>query len=296
MRRTLLLSAAAITLLAAGSIALAEAGLRVRHRGAPPATAAESAVAGTGARWQSEQVRAADGVLLDAWLFTPAQPNGGAVLVLHGNAARRDSMMPHARYLLAAGYTVLTPDSRAHGSSGGNIETYGLRETDDAHRWINLLASLHGNSRLYGLGESLGAAILIEALPGEKRLRAVVADCPFATLEEAAYDRLSRRLYLPRTLAWAPLQLGLSYGRAVYGVDLLQASPVTAIRQSTAPVLLIHGTRDLSTLPYHSRQLHAANPGATELWEVPGAGHTQSRAMQPEEYRRRVLAWFGGHL
>jgi hypothetical protein len=282
-------------LLIAGSAALAEAGLRVRHRGAPPISAAESAVAGTGARWQSEQVRTAAGVTLDAWLFTPPRPNGGAVLVLHGNGARRDSMMPHVRYLLAGGYTVLAPDLRAHGASGGNIETYGLLETGDVTRWLDLLAGLHGNTRLYGLGESLGAAVLIQALPAEKRLRAVVADSAFATFENAAFDRLSRRLYLPRALAWTPPHLGLAYGRAMYSVDLRQSSPAAAIRFVRTPVLLIHGANDRSTPLYHSRELHAANSSATELWEVPDAGHTGSRTAQPEEYRRRVVDWFGAH-
>jgi dipeptidyl aminopeptidase/acylaminoacyl peptidase len=291
-----MLGIAAVTLVGAGSAGLAEVGLRVRHRIAPPAAAAESAVAGTGARWQSEQVRAADGVTLDAWLFTPPNPNGGAVLVLHGNGERRDAMVPHIRYLLAAGYSVLAPDSRGHGGSGGNIETYGLRETADLGRWLDLLGSLHGNVRFYGLGESLGAAILIQSLATEKRLSAVVADSPFATFEEAAFNRLSRRLFLPRAIGWTPVQLGFVYSRAVYGLDLRAAAPIEAIRASHTPVLLIHGLKDVATPAYHSRELHQANPGMTELWEVPEAGHTRSRTVQPEEYRRRVVSWFGGHV
>ena len=295
MRRWILLTAAAAALLGVGSAALAEVGLRVRNRLAPPAAAAETAIAGTGARWQSEQVTASDGAFLSAWLFTPARTNGADVLLLHGNGARRDSMLPHVRYLLDAGYTVLTPDSRGHGASGGAIETYGLRETGDIRRWLDLLSHLHTGGRIYGLGESLGAAILIQTLPTDHRLRAVVADSPFATFEDAAYDRLRRIAWLPRPIAWTPLQLGLSYGRTVYGVDLRQASPWAAIRATNTPVLLIHGAADRRTAIYHSRNLRAANPRATDLWEVSGAGHTQARARQPDEYRRRVLAWFEEH-
>ena len=46
-----------------------------------------------------------------------------------------------------------------------------------------------GTSSLYGLGESLGAAILIESLPREPRFRAVVAECPFDSFEDIAYYR-----------------------------------------------------------------------------------------------------------
>jgi uncharacterized protein len=295
MRRWTFLVAAAVALLAAGSAALAAVGLRVRNRRAPTSAAAEAAIAGSGARWQSEQVRAADGVPLSAWLFTPFQASDAAVLVLHGNGGRRDSMLPHVRYLLAAGYTVLAPDSRGHGASGGAIETYGLREVDDVRRWTDLLSHLHTIRRVYGIGESLGASILIQTLPADKRLRAIVADSPFATFEDAAYDRMQLRAHLPRPIAWTPIQLGLSYGRAVYGIDLRHVSPLAAIHDATTPVLLIHGTADRRTPLYHSQALHNSNKRSTELWEVPDADHTRALKVQPEEYRRRVRAWFEEH-
>ena len=65
---------------------------------------------------------------------------------------------------LKAGYSVLMPDSRAHGESGGEIVTYGLLEKFDVARWA-AWARQHKCEKLYGLGESLGGAILLEAAP-----------------------------------------------------------------------------------------------------------------------------------
>ena len=50
---------------------------------------------------------------------TPARPNGAAAIVLHGVGDTRLGVLGQARFLLDAGYTVLTPDSRGHGASGG---------------------------------------------------------------------------------------------------------------------------------------------------------------------------------
>jgi dipeptidyl aminopeptidase/acylaminoacyl peptidase len=79
---------------------------------------------------------------------------------------------------------------------------------------------------------------------------------------------------------------------ARYGVNLWQASPVAALRASPTPVLLIHGALDTNIPPRHSRELHAAAPAHTELWEVPGAGHVASLGTARAEYIHRVTAWF----
>jgi pimeloyl-ACP methyl ester carboxylesterase len=66
------------------------------------------------------------------------------------------------------------------------------------------------------------------------------------------------------------------------------------VRATQVPILLIHGTADTNVPPRHSRALHALNPQATELWEVPGARHVGSLAAQPEAYERKVVGWLKG--
>ncbi|HUM06878.1 MAG TPA: alpha/beta fold hydrolase, partial [Terriglobales bacterium] len=94
---------------------------------------------------------------------------------------------------------------------------------------------------------------------------------------------------------WPVIHLGFIYARLRYGVNLWRASPADAVRGTHTPILLIHGANDDNIPPRHSRELHAANPTATELWEVPGAGHVASITTQPEAYQRRVTQWFDTH-
>jgi uncharacterized protein len=278
-----------------GSLFVAESALHVTVRPAPEDADASSIAAGAKASWEAAEVTAADGAVLRAWLFTPTAPNGSAVIVLHGVGDTRAGVLGHAGYLLAAGYTVLTPDSRGHGASGGPYISFGVKERGDVHAWADWLFRIRPVTRLYGMGESMGAGIILQSLAAEPRMRAVVAECPFATFEEIAYDRLQQSTGLPRMPLWFIIQTGYLYAWVRHGLDLHQASPLEAIRATKVPILMIHGTAD-DNIPYrHSEQLHAANPAAITLWLVPGAHHVNALAIDPQLYIRRVTGWFANH-
>jgi uncharacterized protein len=281
--------------LGAGTLLATYNALHVPWRTLPPFEAADTVSRRTDSTWADIQVTAADGVVLDGWLFTPRQPNGSAVIAVHGVADTRLGMLAHAEFLLRGGFTVLVPDCRGHGRSGDTIITYGIREAGDVRCWSNRLQQDPALHRLYGIGQSMGAAILLQSLITEPRFRAIVADCPFATFEEISYERLQQVSGLPKFAFWPIVRLGFLYTNLAYGVNLDRASPLDAVRATRVPVLLIHGTADTNIPPHHSQQLHAINPAATELWMVPGAEHVSSLAADPQTYAAKVIAWFNRH-
>ncbi len=264
-------------------------------RRAPRDDLAREVAQATGSTWRPVEIRAADGAILRAWWFTPATAGNSAVILLHGVADTRMGMLGHARLLLQHGFATLVPDSRGHGVSGGDFITFGIRESGDVHRWADWLFAAQHTVKLYGVGQSMGAAILLESLPVERRFRAVVADCPFVTFEEISYDRLSQIAGLGRLPAWPIVQESFLYMRLAHGMDLRHDSPADVVRTTRVPILLIHGTADTNVPPRHSRALHAVNPEATRLWEVPGAGHVASISTEPEAYARTVVEWFAIH-
>jgi fermentation-respiration switch protein FrsA (DUF1100 family) len=252
-------------------------------------------------RARTVQVTARDGIPLRAWLFDPDKRNGDAVLILHGIADSRASQVGLAQMFLEHGYTVLAPDSRAHGESGGDLATYGLLESDDVHRWVSwlidepLTRGAQRPRRIFSIGESLGGAVLIESLAVETRFSAIVADSAFSSFERIARDRVAERLPFPskigRMLAIPLVWAGFLYARLRYGLDFRRASPEAAIARSMTPVLLIHGLNDQQTSPEHSKTLFAASRCAT-LWLVTGAGHTGAFGVAPPEFERRVLDFY----
>jgi dipeptidyl aminopeptidase/acylaminoacyl peptidase len=253
------------------------------------------------AKLQDVSIQAADGVTLKAWYVHPRNFNGNAVVVLHGITDNREGMAGFARLFLDHGYAVLMPDARAHGESGGEIATYGLRESDDLHRWVSWLYArdLAPEGCVYGFGESYGAALTLQALPAEPRFCAVAVESPFSTAREMSYERISGPLHLRpwfgRTLGRPMIASAVLYARWRYGIDLLQPSPLEGILHSNVPVLLIHGAADASISPRHSIILAKAAPDRVQLWLVPNAGHTMAWAAAHQEFENRVLAWFNLH-
>ena len=278
-----------------GSIAITENGMHISRRPTPDAELAGQIARETLSDWEPARITTRDGIPLEGWLFTPRKPNGSAVVVLHGVADTREGMLGHAQVLLAAGFVVLAPDFRGHGTSGGSVIGYGVKEAADVHEWCDWLLRQRPGLRLYGLGRSMGAGILLQALPLEPRFRAVVAECPFFTFADIAYYRLGQLSHLGRVPLWPVVHFGFAYSRLRYGIDLNDASPAEAVRHTTTPILLIHGTRDTNIPASHSERLHALNPAATTLWLVPGAEHLNAMQVNPPLYVRTVLAWFKSH-
>jgi pimeloyl-ACP methyl ester carboxylesterase len=224
-----------------------------------------------------------------AWTPAP-QFTGRCVLSLHGVGGWRGRSQRFLPWLLPAGYSVLAPDLRAHGDSGGDIVTFGLLERFDALDWVAWMRG-QGCTAVYGMGESMGASILLMAQEQAPVFTAIVAECPFADLLQAAEERA--QTLFPASIA-APLASmtvagGSAYVQVKEGLDFSKSSPVRSIATLKIPVLLIHGLADSRTPPAHSEQLRAANPAYTQLWLVPGAKHVASYTAAPVEYRQRVL-------
>ncbi len=235
-------------------------------------------------------VVAQDGALLSASWLRSSRTDGDCVAVLHGIGDSRMGTAGFAPMFLNEGYSVLLPDSRAHGESGGKFVTYGLLEKYDVIVWASWMKRA-GCRKLYALGESLGAAVLIQAAAIQPIFSAIVAECPYADLREVAEYRVAGPGRMPPIVARVIVAGTLVYAALVYHLDLRQVSPVESIARASTPILLIHGLADVLTPPYNSIRLARANP-RDPLWLVPKALHTGASLAAPEEFRKRVLNWF----
>jgi pimeloyl-ACP methyl ester carboxylesterase len=259
---------------------------------------AQSIAARNHAKLTDVAIPGEDGAILRGWSMQPLASNGDTVILLHGQAGNRAGMLNNADIMLRHGYAVLLPDSRAHGETGGQIATYGVEEVEDVRRWFEWIERSEAPHCIEGLGDSMGGAILLQSLIAEPGFCAVVAESAFATFDEAAFDRLGQKFgtgpWLGRTVLRPALEAGLLYAHWRYRIDLSQDSPERAVASSRIPVFLIHGLADSNLPPRHAEMIKAGN-GAVALWEPAGAGHCEAATVAPEEYERRVVAWFQSH-
>src|SRR5438270_5279830 len=140
---------------------------------------------------------------------------------------------------------------------------------------------------------------MLQSLATETRYCAVAVESPFSTAREMSFERVSGPLHLKpwfgRTLGQPVIWSAVLYARLRYGINLLQPSPLEAVKHSTTPVLLIHGEEDATIAPRHSEIMASAAPDHVRLWLVPHAGHTMAWAAAHQEFEKRLTEWFALH-
>jgi dipeptidyl aminopeptidase/acylaminoacyl peptidase len=277
-----------------GELAFRPQRVRITERQSAEATAARF-----GAALRDVSVIASDGSHLQGWFARPAKANGDAVILLHGVGDNRQGMMGFAELFLSNGFVVLVPDSRAQGGSGGAFPTYGLKESGDVHRWFDWLVIQQHPKCVFGMGESMGAAVLLQSIEKENRFCAVIAESSFASFRQIAYVRVGQFFHagpwLGRIVLRPAVEAAFLYGRMTRGINLADASPERSVIGSRVPILLIHGLAD-DNIPFQqSERIRAHDPADIVLWEVPLAGHCGAVNVAGQEFNTRVLGWFTSH-
>lgn len=232
----------------------------------------------------------AAGATIRGW-FTS---NGGhAILLMHGLRGDRRAMLGRVKFLHAAGYNTLAIDMRAHGESTGDCVTFGHLESQDADHVLAWLRAKCPGRKVGVIGESLGGAA---ALLGDTPIAAdaFVIESLFPDFARAIENRIDVNVGSFATWLLAPM-LTVQFSPRM-GVSLDGLRPVDAIQSLTKPVFVMGGELDTYTPPAETRELFAAAPEPKSLWIVPGRGHRNLHSHAPDEYERRVLAFFATHL
>ncbi|HEX5217408.1 MAG TPA: alpha/beta hydrolase [Vicinamibacterales bacterium] len=299
MRRLLRLLALLVTLaLIAGGVLL---GVRTRseaHRLVTNPLASRKLPERTpikdGLVYDDVQVTTADGLQLQGW-YVPGT-NGAVIIALHGFRSERGEMLNEAVMLRRHGYGVLLGSFRAHDLSDGNLITFGLQEIHDLEAWHRFAASRDGvdPERIALLGNSMGGSVGITYAAQNPQVKAVVANSAFSSLEDTIetsvrfFTGLPPFPFAPLIKFWAEREAGF------------RAADVDAKRWigkiSPRPVLLMQGGADVVISLESGRRLFEAAGEPKELWYEPEVGHTGFDRAKPDEYERRVVAFFDRYV
>ncbi|HVJ53681.1 MAG TPA: alpha/beta fold hydrolase [Aliidongia sp.] len=231
------------------------------------------------------------GSTLRGW-FAPGRPGAGGVLLLHGVQGNRLATLPRFRLLHQAGYGVLAIDFQAHGESPGKLITFGQLEALDAAAAVDFLHSRLPAEKLGAIGISLGGAA---ALVGPKPLpvQALVLESVYPDIDRAIADRIEYRLGPWGRLLEPPFVL---VAGPALGISSSVLRPIDRIGEVKAPMFVMAGIEDRYTKIDETREIFARANAPKELWEVPGAGHSDLQAHAGAEYDRRLLDFFGRTL
>jgi pimeloyl-ACP methyl ester carboxylesterase len=234
-----------------------------------------------------------DGTRLSGW-FIPA-PGGGpasAIVLSHGWARSRCELLPHARFLHQAGFATLMFDYRHRGKSDGAEITMGLREQGDLIGALDVMAARPevDPERIGVLGMSMGGAIAILVAARDRRVRALVCEAPFPSFDTLLERSLRHYTKLP-SFPLGPISKFVLERRLNGDVDTIAPARVVA-SLSPRPVFIIADERDAVIGADETGRVFAAAAEPKRFWLIDGSDHARGWQTSPEEYERRVLAFF----
>lgn len=226
-----------------------------------------------------------DDLTLRGWLYRSPSPSGRSAILVHGfhqNRVNADfGAVPLSKNLLAHGYDVLLFDLRSCGTSDGSRFTLGNLEPRDLLGAYDFMRSHHyAAGKMAVIGDSEGAATVIEAAKDLAPVGALVADSSFADLQPILQTQLPRNTSLPSIFypggELASEMFGLNPN--LRPVDAVKALPSRAF-------LFIHGAADTYIPVVNGMELKQASANAqSKLLIVPRAGHVKSFRTNPTLY------------
>ncbi|MBO5375006.1 MAG: alpha/beta hydrolase [Clostridia bacterium] len=200
-----------------------------------------------GVEWYKAQkkssvyIKSYDGLKLYGELIKAKEQNDKIIILFHGyrSLARNDfcCAMP---YYNSLGIDILLVDQRAHGKSEGGLITFGVKERNDVVSWVKYVEALSSDyKKIFLSGMSMGASTVMMASNLVDGVSGIIADCGFTSPKEIIQIVAKKRFRLPK---WFASPVGLC--AKIFGGFDYSYSTKTALAESKAPVLFIHGSKD----------------------------------------------------
>jgi alpha-beta hydrolase superfamily lysophospholipase len=230
----------------------------------------------------------ADGLRLEGW-YLPAPEAHGTVVLLHGYADAKDSMLDPARELRAAGWSSYLIDFRGCGDSEGRETTIGVREGRDvATAWRAARARTAPGRPVVVYGASMGAAAALRAIAHEGvSPDGLVLAAPFDRLLHTVSNRF-RLLGLPPFPAAHAL---VFWGGVQHGFDGFGHNPADYAAAVRCPTLVLHGRLDRRATLAEAQRVFDRLGGDKRLHVFEGLGHESFLSRRPREWREQVTAF-----
>jgi dienelactone hydrolase len=247
----------------------------------------ETTSADLGAPYENVAFTTSDDLRLEGW-YVPSK-NGASIVAFPG----RKGTQRHARMLVKHGYGVLVFDRRGEGTSEGDPNAFGWafnRDLKAAAAFLETRPDVEGG-KIGGIGLSVGGEALLQAGAESRAYDAIVSDGAGSRSyrEDMEEPGLSEWLALPSTFMQT---VGTSlWANQAPPPSIKDLTP----RISPTPVFFVyagHGAGGEDNNP----QYYEVSGEPKQIWKIADASHTHGLRKHPEEYERRVVAFFDNTL
>ena len=244
-------------------------------------TARQPTTPDLGVAQQSVVVPTDDGLALTGF-YVPAR--NGAAILLYPGAGREDE----ARMLIAHGFGVLLLDPRGQGGSEGDTVLWAGDE--DLLAGADYLEQRPDVERIGAIGFSVGGEMLLRAAAEFNSIQAVVSEGAGERVGEADASGLLQVLV-------DPSQAVMTAATSIFSNRMPPRPIVDGIGDiAPRPVLLMYADPGIGGEGNRQPEYFDAAGEPKSIWKIPGASHTGGIDAEPDEYERRVTAFFEASL
>ena len=243
--------------------------------------------------FEDVEITAYDGTRLVAHYY-PSQQNKRTIIAMHGwRSSWATDFCVILDYWNSIGCNVLMCEQRGHKNSGGDYLGFGLIERYDVQSWANWV---HDNKSadkpIYLCGASMGATsvLMASALEMPENVKGVIADSGFTSPQEIWKHVAKNNLHVPYTNLNAVLANKFCYSRIQMNAD--EYSTIDAMKQTTLPVMFIHGAADTFVPVEMTYRNYAACNSPKRLCISPQADHVMTYLFDKEQYERIAEEFF----
>ena len=211
-------------------------------------------------------------------------------IVVHGKGGTLQESLRVIPTLHDLGYPILVINYRndvGQPKDSTGYHTYGVNDWKDVASAVNYANENGADEHVlfgYSYGGSLIASYLTQS-PLRNFTKAAILDSPVLSLEQTVDFRASRT-NLPLIPVKVP-DLLTSFAKTVaswrFDIDWDQTDYITQTNNLHAPMLIFHGTNDVSVPYSSSAEMASLRPDITTLVTTE-AGHTRSWNLDPEAY------------
>ena len=185
------------------------------------------------------------------------------------------------------GFNVMVIDQRAHGKSDGVWNSIGFKEHRDVIKWAELLRDRFGMNNILIHGICIGSACGLYALTSPdcpENLRGLVADGMYPNF----YESFKNHMIEFKKPTFMVMDMINWWQKHYTGFDM-KTGPADVIHKYDKPLLMLHGTGDLYSLPVEAKKLYDKCPSASkEIVWFEGGIHSQLRYQSTSLYDQSI--------
>jgi uncharacterized protein len=225
-----------------------------------------------------------NGSTLEAW-YVPGEDERLIVVLFHGYAASKSTILNATRVFHQLGYGTLLVDFYGSGGSSGDETTLGVEEARDVAAAVDYVRQTWPNRKVVLYGISMGGAAILRAVAAEKvNAHGIIIEATFDTLLNTGKSRF-RALALPGS----PFaELLLFWGSLQRRFNFFSHNPADYARAVNCPTLILHGEKDERATLEQARNLARSFGGSARLIVYPDVPHMAIVDARPSEWTRDI--------